>query len=83
MRERISWHGTVKGVPCRFANQGDTRLVALPLGIPIAGVDVQFACGLDVASRVTDTEIDPCLGVAAPYGSLSYECACSHVVGRF
>lgn len=47
----------VKEVSGIIIDHGDTALVALPLLAPVIGIDMEFACALDVKPIVTDTEI--------------------------
>ena len=48
----------IKEVSGIVINQSDTALVALPFLAPVIGIDLKFACALDIKPFITDTEIN-------------------------
>ena len=48
----------VKEVSGIVIHKSDTALIALAVLAPVVGIDLKFACALDIKTLVTDAEID-------------------------
>ena len=47
----------IKEVSGIVINQSDTALVALPFLAPVIGIDLKFACALDIKPFITDFDV--------------------------
>ena len=72
----------VKEVSGIIVNQSDTALVALTILRPVIGIDLKFACALDIKLLITDSEVHRSTAVQVVLRciSLTYEGSYSHIV---